>query len=130
MAEAKTKVSKASVADFIKAIENVEVREDCREIVALMEAATKSKGRMWGTAIVGFGEREVQYAGGKTAMWMRMGFSPRKQNIALYGLGISEHAALLAKLGKHETGKGCLYITRLSDVHLPTLKKLVREAAT
>jgi hypothetical protein len=128
MAERKTKKSAASVAGFIEAVADPDVRDDCRKIVALMEAATKAKGKMWGAAIVGFGEREVEYAGGKTATWMQIGFSPRKQNIALYGLGISRHADLLAKLGKHETGKGCLYVKRLSDVSLPVLKKLIVES--
>lgn len=128
MAELKTKVNNASVAKFVAAVKDKQVREDCAEIVAIMEAATKSKGKMWGSAIVGFGEKEVLYAGGRTAAWMQIGFSPRKQNIALYGLGITKHADLLAKLGKHDTGKGCLYIKQLADVHLPTFKKLVKES--
>jgi hypothetical protein len=129
MAELKTKVNTASVAAFVAKIKDVGERADCNAIIEIMEAATKSKGKMWGTAIVGFGEKEVLYAGGKTATWMQIGFSPRKGKFALYGLGIARHADLLEKLGKHETGKGCLYINALSDVHLPTLKKLVKESA-
>jgi hypothetical protein len=81
---------------------------------------------MWGSAIIGFGEHTIQYAGGREAKWMLTGFAPRKQNITLYtGSEFPEHDALLAQLGTHSSGKGCLYIKRLSDIHLPTLKKLV-----
>src|SRR5258708_24967546 len=96
----KTKVNKASVEAFVATVKDPGARADCNAIVAIMEAATKSKGRMWGSAIVGFGEKEVQYAGGKTATWMQIGFSPRKGKFALYGLGIAHQADLLEKLGK------------------------------
>jgi hypothetical protein len=101
------------------------VRDDCNAIIALMEAATKDKAKMWGSAIVGFGLKKVVYASGKELDWMLIGFSPRKGTIALYGLGISKQEALLKKLGKHDHGKGCLYIKQLSDIDLPTLKKLI-----
>ncbi|HJX83338.1 MAG TPA: DUF1801 domain-containing protein [Candidatus Angelobacter sp.] len=123
MAEPKTKVNTASVADFVSAIPDAQVREDCQTITGMMQAATKAKPKMWGPSIVGFGEHRVVYAGGREADWMMMGFSPRKQNIVLYG--VHQNDELLAKLGTHSCGKGCLYIKRLSDVHLPTLKKLV-----
>lgn len=129
MAELKTKVSKDSVAAFVAKIKDSNERADCNAIIEIMEAATKSKAKMWGTAIVGFGEKEVLYAGGKTATWMQIGFSPRKGKFALYGMGLSRHGDLLEKLGKHETGKGCLYIKSLEDVHMPTLKKLVKSSA-
>ncbi len=81
---------------------------------------------MWGRAIVGFGSRRYRYPNGREMDWMIVGFSPRKQNITLYVLGtFPEQDALLEKLGTHSRGKGCLYIKRLSDVHVPTLKKLV-----
>jgi hypothetical protein len=123
MAELKTKINDASVADFLSAIPDTQVREDCRMIAGMMQTATKAKPKMWGPSIVGFGEHRVVYAGGREADWMMMGFSPRKQNIVLYG--VQHNDELLAKLGKHSCGKGCLYIKRLEDVHLPTLKKLV-----
>jgi hypothetical protein len=123
MAELKTKVNEASVADFLSAIPDAQAREDCRTITGIMQTATKAKPKMWGPSIVGFGEHRVVYAGGREADWMMMGFSPRKQNIVLYGVHHDDE--LLAKLGKHSCGKGCLYIKRLEDVHLPTLKKLV-----
>jgi hypothetical protein len=127
MAEPKTKVNDASVAKFLAAIPDAQTRADCRMIADIMQAATKAEPRMWGTGIVGFGTRRVIYAGGKEADWMMIGFAPRKQNIALYiGLGGGDRSELLAGLGKHDVGKGCLYVKRLSDVNLPVLKALVR----
>jgi hypothetical protein len=126
MAEAKTKANDASVAGFLEAIPNAQVRQDCRAIAEIMQAAAKARPRMWGTGIVGFGAYTVVYASGKEAEWPAVGFAPRKQNIALYLGGLGQCEDLLAKLGKHSHTKGCLYINRLSDVHLPTFKKLVR----
>jgi Domain of unknown function (DU1801) len=126
LAEAKTKPTKQSLKDFISSLPDQQTREDCAAIAKLMEAATGSKPVMWGANIVGFGSRKIKYAGGKEAEWPLIAFSPRKQNLALYVLsGEDSHADLLAKLGKHSVGKGCLYIKRLSDVDLPTLKKLI-----
>jgi hypothetical protein len=82
--------------------------------------------RMWGSSIIGFGEHNIVYAGGRESTWMMIGFAPRKQNIALYiGSSFPEHDLLLPSLGKHSTGKGCLYMKKLSDVHLPVLEQLV-----
>jgi hypothetical protein len=126
MPEPKTSLNDASVSGFLNKIANQQVRDDCLSIVDIMQKAAKAEARMWGGAIIGFGEHMVQYAGGRDAKWMLIGFSPRKQNITLYiGSSFPEHDALLEDLGPHSTGKGCLYIKRLSDVHLPTLKKLV-----
>jgi len=130
MAEAKTKPTKQSVRDFIKSLPDAQTRADCSAIAKLMEAASKSKGVMWGTSIAGFGTSKIQYAGGKEAEWPLLGFSPRKQNLTLYiGLGDSGDSDLLSKLGKHSLGKGCLYIKRLSDIDLSTLEKLIKASA-
>ena len=130
MAEAKTKPTKQSVTDFIKGLPHAQTRADCSAIAKLMEAATKSKGVMWGSSIAGFGARKIQYAGGREAEWPLLGFSPRKQNLTLYiGLGDSVDSDLLPKLGKHSLGKGCLYIKRLSDIDLATLEKLIKASA-
>jgi hypothetical protein len=127
MSEPKTKVNDASVADFLNAIPQAQVREDCWTIAQMMEAATDDKPKMWGANIVGFGRHRTVYANGKEADWMLIAFAPRKQNLVLYGLiGFEGHEELLARLGKHSCGKGCLYIKRLSDVDLPTLKELVQ----
>jgi len=125
MAETKTKLTKQSVEDFISKLPDAQTRADCAVIAKMMADATKQKGVMWGTSIAGFGATTIKYAGGKEADWPLMAFSPRKQNLTLYGMA-GEDDALLAKLGKHSVGKGCLYIKRLSDVDLPTLRKLIK----
>jgi hypothetical protein len=127
MAEPKTKVNKASVADFLGAIPDPEIRRDCWTIVEIMQAATNATPEMWGTNIVGFGRYRSVYANGSEAEWMLTAFSPRKRNITLYIMGgFKEYDALLAKVGPHTSGKSCHHIKRLGDLHLPTLKKLVR----
>ena len=126
MAEAKTKPTGQSVKDFISKLPDAQTRADCTEIAKLMAAATRAQGVMWGSSIAGFGVRKIQYSGGREADWPLVGFSPRKQALTLYvGLGGYGQADLLSKLGKHSIGKGCLYIKRLSDVDIPTLKKLI-----
>ena len=128
MSEVKTKLTGASVDDFLDAIENDQVRDDCRTIAGIMEKAAKAPPRMWGSNIVGFGSHRSTYASGREAEWMLTAFSPRKQNITLYLGHLDEQRDLLDKLGTHSCGKGCLYIKRLSDVHLPTLTKLVKSS--
>jgi hypothetical protein len=129
MAEAKTKPTKQRVEKFIKSIPDEEKRADCRTIAKLMTEATGAEPQMWGSSIVGFGVRQIKYAGGRTGDWPVTGFSPRKQNLTLYvGAGLQD-PALIKQLGKHTVSKGCLYIKRLSDVDLPTLKKIIKTAA-
>ncbi len=126
MAELKTKRNDASVDDFLNAIKDEQVRKDCWTITDIMQKATKAKPQMWGSSIVGFGSYHYKYASGREIDWMLIGFSPRKQNITLYILsGFEGQDELMAQLGKHSCGKGCVYIKRLSDVHLPALKKLI-----
>lgn len=129
MADPKTKKTGKSAADFFASIKDEQVRDDCKTISEIMQTAAKEKPAMWGSSIVGFGHHRSIYASGKESNWMLIAFSPRKQNIVLYlMIGYNRQEHLLAKLGKHTTGKGCLYIKRLSDIHLPTLKKLVAAA--
>lgn len=126
MAELKTKRTDASVDDFLESIKDEQVREDCLAIADIMQKAAKAEPQMWGPGIVGFGSRRYKYSSGREIDWMLIAFSPRKQNITLYiSSGFEGYDELTAKLGKHSCGKGCLYIKRLSDVHLPTLKKLI-----
>lgn len=125
MAEPKTKLNDASVTDFLDAIKDEQVRQDCWTIVEMMQKATKAAPKMWGPNIVGFGSRPYKYPDGREMDWMVIAFSPRKQNITLY-IGFEGRDELLAKLGKHSCSKGCVYIKRLSDVHLPTLNKLIK----
>jgi len=129
MAELKTKKTEASVRAFLDRIENPQVREDCHAIAALMESVTKQKPKMWGAAIVGFGSYHYVYASGREGDWPLTGFSPRKQAITVYIMpGFEEPKELMATLGKYSTGKSCLYFKRLSDIHVPTLKKLVKHS--
>ena len=129
MAEAKTKPTDASVAKYIKAVPDARRRADAESIVALMRRATKQAPRMWGTAIVGFGAYHYTYESGREGDAPIGAFSVRKSEFTFYGLlGAKNHAQLLAKLGPHKTGKGCLYIKRLADVDLKVLEKLVTQA--
>ena len=126
MTELKTKLNDASVDDFLNSIKDEQVREDCRAILDIMQKATNAEPKMWGSSIVGFGTYHYKYASGREADWMLTAFSPRKQNITLYIFGGFEgYDELMAQLGKHSGGKSCVYIKRLTDVHLPTLKKLI-----
>ncbi len=128
-AELKTKETKANVEDFINKIEDEQKREDSRIIAALMEKATGEKPKMWGDAIIGFGNRYLKYESGRELDWMEIGFSPRKANLSLYLTnGELMNADLLGKLGKHKLGKGCLYFKRLSDVDKTVLEKLIKES--
>lgn len=127
MAELKTKLTEASVADFINAVKDEQVREDCWAVAKIMQEATKAEPKMWGTSIVGFGLYTYKYASGRTGDWLMVGLSPRKQNLTLYVMGgFDEYDELMDKLGKFSCGKSCIYIKRLSDLHLPTLKKLIK----
>ncbi len=128
MPEPKTKLTGASVEAFLDSIESDQVRDDCRIIAGIMGKAAKAPPRMWGSSIVGFGAQTFTYADGRKAEWMLTAFSPRKQNITLYLGHLDKQRDLLEKLGTHSCGKGCLYIKRLSDVHKPTLTKLVKSS--
>ena len=125
MAEAKTKPTKQSFEKFVKSIPDADKRADCQTIAKLMQEATRAEPQMWGSNIVGFGTRIIKYAAGREGEWPLVAFSPRKQTLVLYSMSRSE-PELLKKLGKHKLGGGCLYIKRLADVDLPTLKKLIK----
>ena len=128
MAELKTKQNEASVNDFINSIAEEQKRKDLDAIKDLMEKATKAKAKMWGSAIIGFGDRLLVYESGRKLDWFVMGFSPRKQNIALYiNDAVSSNQDLLKRLGKYKTGKGCLYINKLSEVDLDVLKEIIQK---
>jgi len=127
MAELKTKATNESVEEFLNSIPDAERRQDCFAIAKLMEEVTGHKPRMWGPSIVGFGSFHYKYASGREGDWLVTGFSPRKKDLTLYFMmGFEKHRELMKQLGKHSTGKSCLYIKRLSDMHLPALKKLIK----
>ena len=127
MAELKTKETEASVEKFLKSITEKERREDCLTVTKMMEQATGSKGKMWGSSIVGFGNhRYVSERSGREADWFIIGFSPRKAALTLYLLGgLEMQKASLAKLGKYKTSKGCIYIKSLEDVDAKILKSMM-----
>lgn len=128
MAELKTKVNEQSVTKFLNGITDKQRRQECLTVLEMMKKATKTEPKMWGSSIVGFGKYHYVYASGREGDWFLTGFSPRKQNLTLYLMGgLSVHEALLQKLGKHKTGKSCLYVNKLDDIDLPTLRKLIVE---
>lgn len=125
----KTKETDASVEEFLNAVADETQREDGKKVSALMEKATGAKPKMYGANIVGFGNQILRYASGREQEWMEIGFSPRKANLTLY-LTADENwdEKLLAKLGRHKLGKGCLYVKRLSDVDEKVLIKLIEKS--
>lgn len=126
MAELKTKENDGSVDDYLNSVEDDQKREASFAVKELMEEITGEEARMWGTSIVGFGHYKYKYASGRDAEWMLVGFAPRKKNLTLYIMsGFDEYDDLLDNLGKHSTGKSCLYINKLEDVDLDVLRDLV-----
>lgn len=129
MAEAKTKPTKASVKDFVAAVPNETRRKDAQTLLKLFGKVTGWKPRMWGPTIVGFGSYDYVYESGAKGSICVVGFSPRAASLVIYsGLmaGGDTAAPLLARLGKHRIGKGCLYINKLEDIDLGALEKLLR----
>lgn len=130
MVELKTKQNELSVADFIKKAADTQKQKECFTIIELMEKATRAKAKMWGSAIVGFGDQHLKYESGRELDWFVMGFSPRKQNLTFYIPGtVEKQQGLLKKLGKHKTGKGCLYINKLEEVDMAVLKEIINKGA-
>ena len=131
MAKLKTQKNDASVEDFLNGVSHERKREDSFAILELMRDVTGEEPAMWGTSIVGFGSYRYKYASGREGEWFLTGFSPRKRNLTLYIMaGFENYDSLLADLGKHKTGKSCLYINKLEDVDIPTLRKLIRQSVT
>ncbi len=129
MAENKTIPTAAAVSSFLKKVKDPEIRQDCQTIVDLMVSISKQPPVVWGTAIIGFGTRHYVYDSGREGDTMIVGFSPRKEAIALYlAGGLEPLRSDLAKLGKHSTGKGCLYIKSLGDVNVGVLKKILTKS--
>lgn len=129
MADIKTKKTSASVPAFLAAIKDEARRKDCQAVAKIMRKATGVAPRMWGPAIVGFGDYKYKAGSGSEGNWFLVGFSPRKQNLTLYimtGFGIRRD--LMVKLGKYSTGVSCLYIKRLADVDLKVLTELIGES--
>lgn len=126
MAEIKTRPTDKSVADFLMLIPDPIKRADCFTLCQIMEETAHAKAKMWGDAIIGFNVYDQVYKDGHTMEWPLIGFSPRKQNISLYILGAAgeKRADILSRLGKHKTGKVCVYIKTLTDINIDVLKEL------
>jgi len=132
MAELKTRPTDADVTAFLDAVPDERKRADAHTVCALMAEITGAPAKMWGKNIVGFGNYDYTYASGRSGSWFEAGFSPRKTALTLYVMsGFSGEDDLMSRLGKHTTGKSCLYIKRLSDVDMAVLRELVeRSVAT
>ena len=129
MSELKTRQNDGDVDAYLDSVENPRRREDALRVLALMREITGEAPRMWGSSIVGFGSYHYTYASGREGDWPVVGFAPRKQNLVLYIMpGFAGYEALLARLGKHRTGKSCLYVNRLDDIDPDVLEELVRES--
>ncbi len=129
MSENKTKPTTMSVPAFLDACADEERRTDAKALAKLMQKVTGKKAAMWGPSIVGFDSYHYKYESGREGDMLVVGFSPRKAANVLYGaIGFDGDEDLLAKLGKHTTGKGCLYIKKLADVDAKVLETLIKKA--
>ncbi len=122
----KTQENDGDVTDFLKNVENPKRRADAQVVLELMERVTGLPAKMWGTAIIGFGNYHYKYASGREGDFMRVGFSPRKANLVVYILpGYTDYAEILGRIGKYKKGKSCLYINKLDDIDMGVLEELV-----
>jgi Domain of unknown function (DU1801) len=128
MAELKTKVTEANVEDFLSSIPDEKKRKDAFEVLGLMQTITRQPPKMWGDSIIGFGSYKYESKSGREGEWFLTGFSPRKKDLTLYiSGGFGQHDELMQQLGKYKTSKGaCLYVSKLEDIKLPVLKKLIK----
>jgi len=130
LADNKTRPTDASVREFLDGVENETRRADAKQVLEMMREVTGEEPRMWGPSIVGFGSYRYRYESGREGDWFPVGFSPRKSSLVVYIMsGFPRHAELMERLGKHRTGKSCLYINKLEDVDLNVLRELVRRSA-
>ena len=126
MAELKTKKNPASVTDFLSTVQNEKRKQDSIIVLELMKKITKTEATMWGPSIVGFGDFYYTTSDGKKHSWFLTGLSPRKQSLTLYLMtGLDHYEEILSRLGKHKTGKSCLYINKLEDIRLDVLAELI-----
>ena len=129
MAKLKTQPNNKSVTSYLNSIDSANQKDDCFELLALMEEVTNEKARMWGDSIVGFGEYQYKYASGHSGRFMLTGFSPRKRNLVVYVIpGFSHFTGIMKKLGKYKTGKSCLYLNKLDDIDLIQLRELISQS--
>lgn len=129
MSDMKTRPTRRSVRAFINAVEHPGRREDCQTLLPLFEKITGSKATMWGDKIIGFGSYHYRYASGREGDWPITGYSPGKQQLTIYVMpGFDNYQSLLDRLGRHRTGKSCLYLGRLANIDLAVLEQLVKRS--
>lgn len=115
---------------FLAQVEPVRRREDAHVVLDMMQEITGEPPKMWGPTMIGFGEYRFKYESGREGDWFLSGFAPRKANLVLYIMGgFQGHENLMAKLGKHKTGKSCLYVNKLEDIDLKVLRQLIQKSA-
>jgi len=130
MAEPKTRKHDGSVTEFLAGITHERRRSDCAAVVEMMREETGEQPAMWGPTIIGFGAYHYRYASGREGDWPLVGVSPRKASLVLYVMpGFGRYEELLGRLGKHKTGKSCLYVNKLADVDEAVLRELIRLSA-
>ncbi|WP_339608423.1 DUF1801 domain-containing protein [uncultured Roseivirga sp.] len=125
----KTVETDASVTNFLNSLAEKKKKDDCITVKELMEKITGEPAKMWGTSIVGFGTYHYKYDSGREGDFLKVGFSPRAQNLTLYIMpGFERYEDYMAKLGKYKTGKSCLYIKKIEDVDTEILKNLIKDS--
>ena len=128
MSELKTKANDQSVGDFLNAVQHPTRKADGLRLLQIFKEETGQEPVLWGPSIIGFGTYEYKYPNGKTMQWFPVGYSPRKASLSLYFMrSHKEYQSDLDALGKHKTGKGCLYVNKLSDIDESVLRKMIRE---
>ena len=129
MGDLKNTPTDENVNEFLNGIENDKKREDSITILNLMKKITGEEPKMWGPSMIGFGSYHYKYDSGREGDWFLTGFSPRKRNFSLYIMaGFEQYENLLQKLGKHQTGKTCLYVNQLDDIDINILEELIRKS--
>ncbi len=127
LAVIKTRETSASVEDYLNKVQPEQKKKDSLIILEMMKKATGEKPKLWGSSIIGFGNKRYKSpATGREVDWFLIGLAPRKANISLYlTINVKEHSDALKKLGKHKTGVGCLYINKLDDIDIKVLKSMI-----
>lgn len=129
MSEAKTRPTDTPLQSYLDGIADPQRRSDCAQLATVMQRLSGCPPVLWGGSIVGFGSYRYRYDSGREGEFCVVGFSSRKDSISLYLLaGFDGAAALLQQLGKHKTGKACLYIKRLADVQPAVLEQLIQSS--
>lgn len=129
MAAMKTTPNEGDVGGFLESIEDERQRNESYQLLDVMKEESGAEPVMYGSTIVGFGHSTITYADGHTEDWFSVGFSPRKGKFSLYIVDDAEkHREELAKLGKHKTGKACIWVKRLSDIDMDVLREMVRQS--